>query len=118
MKRVVQGVSGVTGTFRYWRREGRLWFAGMEDLNQAILNSGQSIFEIKRRMGAAFDALTQAKRGEGLTDGEVAAIEYGLAPDADQKSLIDFFPPSSLWRKFGRQRPQVQLSFVLVKAHS
>jgi len=103
--------------FRFWRREGRLWFASIKDLNQAILSSKYSVFELKRRMGAYYELLLRAKRGEGLSDCEVAQIEYGLAPDSDQKSLIDFFPPSSFWRRFGRQRPQVQLTLMLAKSH-
>ncbi|MDZ4662947.1 MAG: hypothetical protein SGJ18_15145 [Pseudomonadota bacterium] len=67
--------------FTFWKKDGELFFADAKDIESAIINSGNSEDQFKRRMGRGRQLLDDAKAGKKLTRWEVVFIESGLMPD-------------------------------------
>jgi len=74
-------------TMKFWKQDGRLFYADTADLLDAIQKSGRSDLDIRSRLGAGHSYLDRLLKGDRLDGWAIAHIEWGLDPNDPPMNL-------------------------------
>jgi hypothetical protein len=67
----------------FWKRDGNLYYADANDLEEAIQLSGHTQDVLKRKLGAGYSELLAALKGKRLGGWTVWFLERGLTPESE-----------------------------------